>query len=140
MMGLMTRLKMGTMADPVVLKRLEAARHHLGPHGGVLMAEMVSAARQGLNATVIIQACAVLDVMLREPSGRPFDADGMDLAVARDSRDAFWLRERRNGIVHYEGGQGGLMGDDSDVSLARDADRALKTVIEAIDLLVWGVE
>ena len=131
---------MGMMADPAVLKRLEAARHHLGPHAGLLLDEMLAAARAGLNATVIIQATAVLDVMLREPSGRPHDADGMDLAAARDSRDAFWLRERRNGIVHYEGGQGGLMGDSQDISLSRDADRALKTVIEAMDLLIWGVD
>ena len=128
------------MVDPAILKRLDAAQHHLGPHAKVLVIEMLSAARAGLHATVIIQASAVLDVMLREPSGRPAEADGVDLAAARDSRDAFWLRQRRNGLVHYEGGQGGMMGDDADISLARDADRALKTVIEAIDLLVWGVD
>ena len=128
------------MVDPAILKRLDAAQHHLGPHAKVLVIEMLSAARAGLHATLIIQASAVLDVMLREPSGRPAEADGVDLAAARDSRDAFWLRQRRNGLVHYEGGQGGMMGDDADISLARDADRALKTVIEAIDLLVWGVD
>ena len=131
---------MGMMADLALLKRLDAAQHHLGPHAQLLLVEMLAAARQGLHATVIIQACAILDVMLREPGGRPFDADGVDISTARDSRDAFWLRERRNGIVHYEGGQGGLMGDQADISLTRDSDRALKTVIEAIDLLVWGVD
>ncbi len=131
---------MGMMADLALLKRLDAAQHHLGPHARLLLVEMLAAARQGLHATVIIQACAILDVMLREPGGRPFDADGVDISAARDSRDAFWLRERRNGIVHYEGGQGGLMGDQADISLTRDSDRALKTVIEAIDLLVWGVD
>ena len=128
------------MTDPGIINRLEAAQHHLGPHGRLLMAELLVAARAGLNATVIVQAAAILDVILREPSGRPADADGIDIAEARDSRDAFWLRDRRNGIVHYEGGQGGLMGDQHDQTLSRDAARALKTLIEAIDLLVWGVE
>ena len=128
------------MGDPALLSRLEAARHHLGPHARILLAEMIQAAEAGMGATVIVQAAAILDVMLREPGGKPAHADGIDIAAARDSRDAFWLRDRRNGIVHYEGGQGGLM-DEKDLSiLRRDADRALKTLIEAIDLTVWGVD
>ena len=39
-------------------------------------------------ATVIILAAAIMDVMLREPSGYPASADGVDIAEARDSRDA----------------------------------------------------
>jgi len=117
------------------ISRLEAFIPDLGPHAGRLMGEMLAARRHGLDASVIILAAAVLDVALREPAGYPAGADGIDLAAARDSRDAFWLRERRNGIVHFEGGRGGLMGDD-DAELKRDAGRALTVLAEAIDLLM----
>ena len=132
------------MADAALLNRLAAIQRHLGPHAALLLDETLMAARAGLHATVILQSCAILDVVLREPTGKPAMADGMDLAAARDSRDAFWLRERRNGIVHYEGGRGGLMAEpvssDDQSALSRDADRALKILIEAIDLLLWGVD
>jgi hypothetical protein len=130
------------MADAALLNRLAAIKRHLGPHAALLLDEMLIAAQAGLHATVIVQSCAILDVILREPTGKPASADGIDLAVARDSRDAFWLRERRNGIVHYEGGRGGLMAEsDADRAiLSRDADRALHILIDAIDLLLWGVD
>ena len=130
------------MADAALLNRLAAIKRHLGPHGALLLDEMLIAAQAGLHATVIVQSCAILDVILREPVGKPASADGIDLATARDSRDAFWLRERRNGIVHYEGGRGGLMAEsDADRAiLSRDADRALHILIDAIDLLLWGVD
>ncbi|XDZ66448.1 hypothetical protein AB8880_03375 [Alphaproteobacteria bacterium LSUCC0684] len=117
------------------ITRLEGYIPDLGPHAGRLMGEMLAAQRAGLDATVIILAVAVLDVALREPSGYPAGADGIDLAAARDSRDAFWLRERRNGIVHFEGGRGGLMGDE-EAALKLDAIRAMKVLAEALDLLM----
>lgn len=123
------------MINPALLTRLQKTRTHLGPHADVLMGEMLKAADARLYASVIVLSAAILDVMLREPSGRPFDADGVDLAAARDSRDAFWLRDRRNGIVHYEGGKGGLMGE-GDASLAKDAGRAVSTLADALDLLI----
>jgi hypothetical protein len=120
-----------------IVSKLEGYIPDLGPHASRLMGEMLAAHRAGLDASVIILAVAVLDVALREPSGYPAGADGIDLAAARDSRDAFWLRERRNGIVHFEGGRDGLMGDEDSV-LKRDANKALKVLMDALDLLMPG--
>ena len=115
------------------LAALKAEIDHLGPHANRLGQELLSAATAGQSATVIILAAAVLDVALREPSGPPGTADGMSMAEARDGREAFWLRERRNGIVHYEGGRGGLMGAaDDNAILAQDAKRALDALTEAL--------
>lgn len=115
------------------LAALKAEIDHLGPHANRLGQELLVAAAEGLSTTVIILAAAVLDVALREPSGPAGAADGMSMAEARDGREAFWLRERRNGIVHYEGGRGGLMGaDDDNVILAKDARRALDALTEAL--------
>ena len=95
---------------------------------------LLQQAMPAASATVIILAAAIMDVMFREPSGYPASADGVDIAEARDSRDAFWLRERRNGIVHYEGGRGGMMGADQAL-LEKDAVRAIDTLADALDIL-----
>lgn len=115
-------------------KRLERQRADLGPHAGLLLEEALAAQRAGQHASVIILAAAVLDVALREPAGFHAGADGITLAAARDSREAFWLRDRRNGIVHYEGGRGGLMGEGGG-ALRHDAERALKTLADALEML-----
>lgn len=115
-------------------------RHHhpvLGPHAGRLLSEMLVAMENRQHATVVVLAAAVLDVMLREPSGPAHDADGIDIAAARDHAESFWLRERRNGIVHYEGGRGGMMGEADD-PLLTDADRAAHALADALDLLIRG--
>ncbi len=125
------------MIDGAMLKRGQLLRRHLGSHAGLLLGELLIAAERKLYATVIIQAAAVLDVMLREPSDCINSARPMDIAAVRDSRDAFWLRGRRNGIVHYEGGKGGLMGGGlmggGDALLMADASRALAIVTQAIE-------
>jgi len=118
------------------VRKLDRYHSALGPHAQLLLSELKSAATAmpAASATVIILAAAIMDVMLREPSGYPATADGMDIAEARDSRDAFWLRERRNGIVHYEGGRGGMMGADQAL-LEKDAVRAIETLADALDIL-----
>ena len=118
------------------VRKLDRFQTALGPHAQLLLKELRSAATAlpASPATIIILSAAIMDVMLREPSGYPAAADGIDIAEARDSRDAFWLRERRNGIVHYEGGRGGLMGADATL-LEKDAVRAIDTLAEALDLL-----
>ncbi len=121
--------------DGAIIKRGQLLRRHLGSHGDLLLGELLIAADRKLYATVIILAAAVLDVMLREPAGGISHARPMDIAAVRDSRDAFWLRERRNGIVHYEGGKGGLMGG-GDAILMADASRALAIVTQAIEDLI----
>ena len=114
------------------LSRMEGA---LGPHAGRLLAELLVALQSRQPATVVILAAAVLDVALREPSGPAAAADGIDLAAARDNPESYWLRERRNGIVHYEGGRGGLMGEADD-PLNADAVRAAEALADALDMLI----
>lgn len=119
--------------------RLAGFQDDLGPHGRRLLSEMLAAMAARHPATVIILAAAVLDVSLREPSGPAGYADGIDLAAARDNPESYWLRERRNGIVHYEGGRGGLMGEadaGGNDPLARDAARAADALADALNILI----
>lgn len=122
------------------LSRLIRYQPELGPHASVLLGELQLAASQGAHATVIILAAVVLDVVLHEPTGLAAGADGMDIAAARDSREAYWLRQRRNGLVHYQSGQTGMMGENTGIggrdSLAQDARRALAALADALDMLI----
>lgn len=122
---------------PLHVRKLDQYSSSLGPHAGLLLSELRQAATAipSAPASVIILAAAIMDVMLREPSGHPAHADGVDISEARDSRDAFWLRERRNGIVHYEGGRGGLMGEGDSAILEKDALRAIDTLADALEIL-----
>ena len=117
--------------------RLSHQLDDLGPHAARLLAELLAAVDARQHATVIILAAAVLDVVLREPAGPAGYADGIDLAAARDNAESYWLRERRNGIVHYEGGRGGLMGEADD-PLAGDATRAALALADALEMIIRG--
>ena len=117
--------------------RLARQQAALGPHAGRLLSELLTAIETRQHATVIILAAAVLDVVLREPAGPAAEADGIDIAAARDNSESYWLRERRNGLVHYEGGRGGMMGEADD-PLPVDADRAAHALADALDMLIRG--
>ena len=123
----------------MTLRHLTAEAKTLGTHAALLCDELIHAAQTRQHATVIILAAAVLDVTLREPTGPAGDADGAAIAEARDSREAYWLRDRRNGIVHFEGGRGGFMGQADDAAiLAEDADRAIAALTETLAILNFG--
>ena len=101
----------------------------VGPHARLLLKEALAAMQGGNYASVIILAAAVLDVTMHEPSGEVAMADEFDKRSGRLGKDAVWLKNRRNGLVHYEGGQSGLMGEkDASEVLKADALRALKIV------------
>ena len=123
----------------MTLRYLTAEAKTLGTHAARLCDELIHAAQTRQHASVIILAAAVLDVALREPTGPAGEADGVAIAEARDSREAYWLRDRRNGIIHFEGGRGGFMGqaDDADI-LAEDADRAIAALTEALAIVNVG--
>ena len=123
----------------MTLRHLTAEAKTLGTHAARLCDELIHAAQTRQHASVIILAAAVLDVALREPTGPAGYADGAAIAEARDSREAYWLRDRRNGIVHFEGGRGGFMGQADDAAiLAEDADRAIAALTEALAILNFG--
>ena len=120
------------------IKRLQAHLPTLGPHAGLLLKELLNAECMRRPASVIILGVAVLEVALREPTGQHGGADGITQSAARDSRDAVWLRQRRNNIVHYEGGCGGLMGEEEsgeESVLMKDAVRAISILADALDIL-----
>ena len=116
---------------------LETLLDTLGPHAKKLGDELMAAKQTNQHATIIILAAAILDIALNEPSGAPAKADTITQTTARNTRQAHWLRKRRNNILHYEGGRGGFMDakDDAEI-LKKDAARALDVLTEALTTLI----
>ena len=116
---------------------LEALLDALGPHAKKLGDELMAAKQTNQHATIIILAAAILDIALNEPSGEAAQADAITQTTARNTRQAHWLRKRRNNILHYEGGRGGFMDakDDTEI-LKKDAARALDVLTEALEILI----
>ena len=116
---------------------LETLLDTLGPHAKKLGDELMAAKQTNQHATIIILSAAILDIALNEPSGAPAKADDFAKSVAYKNRQSHWLRIRRNGIVHYAGGQGGFMNakDDTEI-LKKDAARALDALTKALTILI----
>ena len=116
---------------------LETLLDTLGPHAKKLGDELMAAKQTNQHATIIILAAAILDIALNEPSGAPAKADTITQTTTRNTRQAHWLRQRRNNILHYEGGRGGFMDakDDKEI-LKKDAARALDALAEALTTLI----
>ena len=116
---------------------LETLLDALGPHAKKLGDELMAAKQTNQHATIIILAAAILDIALNEPSGAPAKADTITQTTTRNTRQAHWLRKRRNNILHYEGGRGGFMNakDDAEI-LKKDAARALDVLAETLNTLI----
>lgn len=109
----------------------------LGPHAKTLFDDMLAAADNGLYATTIILAATIADVALHE-GGDEAGGHGLSFLTAPERKGLDWLRGRRNGLVHYEGIVEGMGGGESDYhSLARDADRALQSLIPLMETLEY---
>lgn len=106
----------------------------LGPHATALYRELASVASAGLPLATIVLAASIVDVVRHEEAGPAGYLDGVTFSYAGNKVNLSWLRGRRNHLVHYEGPSDGLMNEADAVSwLARDAERAVTTVLDFLD-------
>ena len=106
----------------------------LGPHATALYRELASVASAGLPLATIVLAASIVDVVRHEEAGPAGYLDGVTFSYAGNKGNLSWLRGRRNHLVHYEGPSDGLMNEADAVGwLARDAERAVTTVLDFLD-------
>ncbi len=114
------------------LSRLD--KDDFGPHALVVADELQKAARAGLPATCIVLAQTLVDVIANEQAGPAGFLDGMAFAFAGNKAALFWLRGRRNFLLHHEGPSEGLMGETPAADwLMRDAERAITTLLDYLE-------
>ena len=104
---------------------------NLGPHAGLLYRELISSAANGLPASSIILAAAIVDVVQHEQAGPASYLDGAAFAYAGSTANLGWLRRRRNLFLHHEAPSDGLMGEtDAGRWLTADAERAVTALLD----------
>ena len=99
----------------------------LGPHGSQILKELLNSIKNKNYLTIIILSATLFDVIKHENSEVIKNLSGIEINTVFSSRDAMWLRQRRNQIIHHEGAIDGLLGSKSDINtLSLDANRSIK--------------
>ena len=109
---------------------------NLGPHGKRLYHETLDAAYGGSWASVIILCATLIDVVANEDTGSIKKVNGVIVNKAFTNKDIFWLRNKRNSIIHYVSPVEGMMGGiKQNEILAKDAKRSFEIFIHTIQFL-----
>ena len=121
--------------EDTILRRLSSFdAADLGPHAAALYRELGSVAGAGLPLATIVLAASIVDVVRHEEAGPAGYLDGLAFSYAGNKGNLSWLRGRRNHLLHHDGPNDGLMNEaDAAGWLARDAERAVATLLEFLD-------
>ena len=105
-----------------------------GAHANQLYRELLRAFESSSWASVIILSSTILDIIVHEDSEFNSKIDGLSKNKIFSSKNLYWLRNRRNSIVHYEGVTDGLLGGISDLRiLEEDAKKSINILLSLID-------
>ena len=109
--------------------------NQLNPHARVLFEEYNIAFENKMWASVIILSLTIIDNIMNDTDNLDY-VDGLDINHFKSSKNFYWLRIRRNQILHFEKPTEGFFGNkDSDKTLKLDAVRADKTLKEFFYIL-----
>ena len=112
-----------------------------GPHANLLYRELVNAFESSSWASVIILSSTIVDIVIYEDSEFNSKIDALSKNKIFSSKNLYWLRNRRNSIVHYEGVTDGLLGGISDLRiLEEDAKKSLNILLTLIDNIFSLIE
>ena len=107
----------------------------LNPQAKVLFQEYNIAFENKMWASVMILSLTIIDNILNDTDNLDY-VDGLDINHFKSSKNFYWLRIRRNQILHFEKPTEGFFGNkDSDKTLKLDAVRADKTLKEFFYIL-----
>ena len=107
----------------------------LNPQAKVLFQEYNIAFENKMWASVMILSLTIIDNILNDIDNLDY-VDGLDINHFKSSKDFYWLRNRRNQILHFEKPIEVFFGNkDSDNTLKSDAVRADKTLKECFYIL-----
>ena len=105
----------------------------LGPHGSRILKELLNSIKNESYLTIIILSATLFDVIKNENSEVIKNFSGIEINTVFSSRDAMWLRQRRNQIIHHEGATDGLLGSKTDINtLSLDANKSIKILSDLL--------
>ena len=112
-------------------------KYRLGPHAFLIVKELIDAFKNDNSLTTIILSATLIDVIKNENSEVFQNLSGVEINTAFSSREANWLRQRRNEVIHHEGPTDGLLGNDDDYKkLSDDANKSIKIISNLLNMII----
>ena len=112
-------------------------KYCLGLHAFLIIKELIDATKNDNSLTTIILSATLIDVIKNENSNVIQNLSGIEINRAFSSREANWLRQRRNEVIHHEGPTDGLLGNEEDYKkLSEDANKSIKIVSNLLNMIV----
>ena len=111
--------------------------NNLGPHAVQILKELTNSIKYENYLTIVILSATLFDVIKNENSEAIRSLSGIEINSVFSSREAMWLRQRRNEIIHHEGATDGLLGSKSDITdLSLDAKKSIKILYDLLLLIL----
>ena len=111
--------------------------NNLGPHAVQILKELTNSIKYENYLTIVILSATLFDVIKNENSEAIKSLSGIEINSVFSSREAMWLRQRRNEIIHHEGATDGLLGSKSDITdLSLDAKKSIKILYDLLLLIL----
>ena len=120
-----------------IVKNLLDLKYRLGPHAFMIVKELIDAFKNDNPLTTIILSATLIDVIKNENSEVFQNLSGIQINAAFSSREANWLRQRRNEVIHHKGPTDGLLGNDDDYKkLSNDANKSIKIISNLLNMIM----
>jgi len=111
--------------------------NNLGPHAVQILKELTNSIKYENYLTIVILSATLFDIIKNENSEAIKSLSGIEINSVFSSREAMWLRQRRNEIIHHEGATDGLLGSKSDITdLSLDAKKSIKILYDLLRLIL----
>jgi len=111
--------------------------NNLGPHAVQILKELTNSIKYENYLTIVILSATLFDIIKNENSEAIRSLSGIEINSVFSSREAMWLRQRRNEIIHHEGATDGMLGSKSDITdLSLDAKKSIKILYDLLLLIL----
>ena len=119
------------------VKLYDDFENNLGPHAVQILKELTNSIKYENYLTIVILSATLFDVIKNENSEAIKSLSGIEINSVFSSREAMWLRQRRNEIIHHEGATDGMLGSKSDITyLSLDAKKSIKILYDLLRFIL----
>jgi hypothetical protein len=119
------------------VKLYDDFENNLGPHAVQILKELTNSIKYENYLTIVILSATLFDIIKNENSEAIRSLSGIEINSVFSSREAMWLRQRRNEIIHHEGATDGMLGSKSDITdLSLDAKKSIKILYDLLRFIL----
>tara|TARA_Y100001960_G_C14210128_1_gene603892 strand:- start:87 stop:497 length:411 start_codon:yes stop_codon:yes gene_type:complete len=118
------------------INELSKLDNNLGTHASRLSLELISALNYKNWVTCIILSATIIDVINYEESSPILRMVGLDKNSLFSNSETYWLRQKRNSILHYQKPVSGLINEkNASCILEMDAKRSSMILLNILKII-----